>query len=443
MFLRLKDFSEYMEKYDCFWGMGEGGDLFLKEQQLMERDALYTHREKEKIRERRNREVRKGLHLRIDSLREDVERFGVWDGLAEDEPVCPAGGSLCQNSELQKPTLIGEPVCPAGGSLCQNSEWQKPTLIGEKIEFRYRYPDKKKGDINHHLAGMLYEPEELGDGLFRVVISGKHSHLIELLAFPGRPLFMDDSLLADNSLFPDKALVEGDPSFLDKPLAADNSLVSNSISLTNAGSFSNAGSFPGKAFSPDNERDAPLAPLAFLLKYHRIAKIEHLMYQVNCFKTEYRSLRSIPDIPLRKLLQEYHRKIAAERDGIYETLIGKGMTNPKWVSEQKAYSIVKSYFPDAKFQYQAEFLFGQRLDIFIPSENVAIEYQGRQHYESVEFFGGVDGFKDNQRRDARKLGRCRANGVRVIYWDYDRPLTKEYFKEEILPMIGQGSSGSP
>ncbi len=52
-------------------------------------------------------------------------------GRPYDEPVCPAGASLCQNSELQKPTLIDEPVCPTGGSLCQNSEWQKPALIEE------------------------------------------------------------------------------------------------------------------------------------------------------------------------------------------------------------------------------------------------------------------------------------------------------------------------
>jgi len=69
---------------------------------------------------------------------------------------------------------------------------------------------------------------------------------------------------------------------------------------------------------------------------------------------------------------------------------------------------------------------------------VAIEYQGKQHYEPVEFFGGREGYRSNRERDDRKRRVCRSNGVKVVYWDYDKPLTEEYFVNVLEPMIIAG-----
>lgn len=57
----------------------------------------------------------------------------------------------------------------------------------------------------------------------------------------------------------------------------------------------------------------------------------------------------------------------------------------------------------------------QHLDVFIPELGVAVEYQGSQHDQAVEFFGGEEAFRQTQRRDARKFRLCRRNGVRLIY----------------------------
>ena len=35
----------------------------------------------------------------------------------------------------------------------------------------------------------------------------------------------------------------------------------------------------------------------------------------------------------------------------------------------------------------------------------------------------------------RKKARCVANGISVLYWDYDQPLTDEYFEQKIVPML--------
>ena len=248
------------------------------------------------------------------------------------------------------------------------------TPIEEAVELLYRYPNDKKGDVDNYIAE-LYDPEEVDEGVFAVTIPTDDLNIIELLAFSSTRLFVDFDELDPN--------------------------------------------------------------LPFLLRYNRIAQIEQLMWKVNYYKQEYRNLRTIPDIELRRVLQDYHGSITACREKIYEQLISAGETHPRWHSEQEAYRIVKAHHPDARFQYQPPFLRGQKLDIFIPSLNAAIEYQGRQHYDAIDFFGGKEGLKSNRERDDRKRRLCRLNGVRVVDWDYNKPLTDEYFVETLEPMMGE------
>ncbi len=334
-FLSLADFTEYMETYPAFCGMKTTPAVFAKEQALMESDEQHSRREKETIREQKKRELLKYLHKQIEELMREISEKGNW-------------------------------ILPVKGR--------------KTIEYRYHYPDGRRGDISHYLAGLHHEPKAMGKEEYMVRLSRSEYELIELLAMDGRQIFTQyDSLKAEPSV-------------------------------------------------------------QFLLEYHRIAQIEYLMYQINYYKEEYRSLRSIMDPDLKKLLQKYHKDLKKQTDEIYEYLIAEGLTNPKWKSEQKAYAIVQKYYPDAKFQYQADFLFNQRLDIFIPSRSTAIEYQGKQHYEAVAFFGGREGQRRNQERDEQKRRRCRAHQIRVIDWDYDQPLTEEYFKEKIMPEIESSHS---
>ncbi len=41
----------------------------------------------------------------------------------------------------------------------------------------------------------------------------------------------------------------------------------------------------------------------------------------------------------------------------------------------------------------------QRLDVYLPELRLAIEYQGKQHTDSVEFFGGQDAYEKNLERE--------------------------------------------
>lgn len=97
-----------------------------------------------------------------------------------------------------------------------------------------------------------------------------------------------------------------------------------------------------------------------------------------------------------------------------------GYNKVKWVEEYKLYSITKFWFQDAVFQYSPTWLNGQSIDVFLPEESIGIEYQGKQHFEPIDFFGGEEQLLENARRDITKLNLCEDNGVTLYYWNYDQ-----------------------
>ena len=90
--------------------------------------------------------------------------------------------------------------------------------------------------------------------------------------------------------------------------------------------------------------------------------------------------------------------------------IGEG-----WISETNLYYEIKEAFSCEVFQHgKPKWLGRQHFDIWIPSLKLAIEYQGLQHDEPVEFFGGEKSFRENQKRDLRKKMLCAENNVTLI-----------------------------
>lgn len=66
----------------------------------------------------------------------------------------------------------------------------------------------------------------------------------------------------------------------------------------------------------------------------------------------------------------------------------------------------------------------QHLDFYLPECNIAIECQGRQHYEPVSFTSDkteetMEGnLEEIRRRDKRKMRLCKENGVNLIYFTH-------------------------
>ena len=93
-----------------------------------------------------------------------------------------------------------------------------------------------------------------------------------------------------------------------------------------------------------------------------------------------------------------------------------------------------------KFEEQKRFgwLGSQSLDFYIPSKNIAIECQGKQHFKPIGFFGGIDALTSTKERDNIKLQLCRDNGVMLLYYanyEYDFPYNVFNNKLELLKII--------
>ncbi len=133
----------------------------------------------------------------------------------------------------------------------------------------------------------------------------------------------------------------------------------------------------------------------------------------------------IPDAPPDKNL---YKTLFKE---IEHDLIKQDKLPSKWKSEQDLYRLISTVFNDAIFQYRDPWISPQSIDIYVPTLKCAFEYQGQQHYYSVDYFGGDEAFKKRILLDERKRKLCVENGVTLIEWHYDEPITKLVLNEKL------------
>ena len=61
----------------------------------------------------------------------------------------------------------------------------------------------------------------------------------------------------------------------------------------------------------------------------------------------------------------------------------------------------------------------QRFDIYFPKYNIAVEYNGKQHYIAIDYFGGELGLTATQERDELKRKKCKENNCSLFEVKYD------------------------
>lgn len=107
----------------------------------------------------------------------------------------------------------------------------------------------------------------------------------------------------------------------------------------------------------------------------------------------------------------------------------------KWISETRMYNIIKEIFPKEKivFHYRSEWLCNLEIDVYLPILKIGFEYQGKQHFEPVNFFGGKKKFDYQKANDIKKEKLCKDNDVKLYKVNYDDPLTKKFIKQLIAP----------
>lgn len=80
-------------------------------------------------------------------------------------------------------------------------------------------------------------------------------------------------------------------------------------------------------------------------------------------------------------------------------------------------------FDDCRYRRKLPF------DFYLETYNTVIEYDGEQHFRSVDFFGGEDEFEIRKQRDAIKNNYCKEHNIHLIRIPY------YYTKEEVESII--------
>jgi hypothetical protein len=118
---------------------------------------------------------------------------------------------------------------------------------------------------------------------------------------------------------------------------------------------------------------------------------------------------------LSKITSFFEREI---RESENDLRLSKGL--PKigegWISETELYYNIKNNFSNYKVIHHGkpQWLGRQHLDIYIEELNIGLEYQGKQHSQSVEYFGGETSFYKQVLLDEKKRKLCEENSCKLI-----------------------------
>lgn len=111
----------------------------------------------------------------------------------------------------------------------------------------------------------------------------------------------------------------------------------------------------------------------------------------------------------------------------YSTSTGeKGIEN--YLTKKNISFVKEKTFDDLRFKRKLRF------DFYIPSLNLCIEYDGRQHFVPIDIWGGKDSLKENQLRDQMKNDYCQRNNINLLRINYKEKDIDSILKERITCM---------
>ena len=140
----------------------------------------------------------------------------------------------------------------------------------------------------------------------------------------------------------------------------------------------------------------------------------------------------IPHVVDKAVIQQ-GRQLLREAENAYRESIGLPRIGEGWIAETELFYRLSEEFEQFEVVHHASpsWLGRQHLDIYFPGLNIAIEYQGAQHYEPIDFFGGEQALKATQERDLRKKLKCEDNNCYLLY------VEKGYDFQEVKMQITQ------
>jgi hypothetical protein len=169
-----------------------------------------------------------------------------------------------------------------------------------------------------------------------------------------------------------------------------------------------------------------------------LSKAEYEHYKaIDDYQAESGYVNSFPHVVEKSILNQC-RLILKQTEDLYRETIGMPKVGEGWISETELFYKIADHFIDEEVVHHAspKWLGRQHLDIYLPKLKIGIEYQGAQHYEPIEFFGGQEAFEKTVERDKRKKELCEKHNCILIYVD------KGYDLNEIIEKIESRNSGA-
>ena len=104
-----------------------------------------------------------------------------------------------------------------------------------------------------------------------------------------------------------------------------------------------------------------------------------------------------------------------------------------FVSEMMLFKVVSAMGSplNVVHHYKGKELQGLEIDIWIPELRLGIEYQGEQHYQAFEHWGGEKGLRKRQENDRKKKLLCKQTGYTLVEFHYSEELSEEAIRKKL------------
>lgn len=123
----------------------------------------------------------------------------------------------------------------------------------------------------------------------------------------------------------------------------------------------------------------------------------------------------------------------------------QGQGCPK-CNTSKGEKIIENWLIENNILYESQKTFADcrnklplPFDFYLTNYNIAIEYNGKQHYEPVDYFGGKETFEGIVMRDKIKEDYCKKNNIHLIKIAYNINIYEELQKLYSLIMVSKVS----
>lgn len=136
-----------------------------------------------------------------------------------------------------------------------------------------------------------------------------------------------------------------------------------------------------------------------------------------------------------KGINEYINAIC-KKHGIFKQKAGYYLNYSKGCpicKESKGERLIRIFLKENFYKFNQQYpKYGFYFDFYLPEKNIFIEFDGKQHYEPIEYFGGIKKFEYQKHRDMLKEELFKGNNeilIRIPYWNIKN--IEEILKKEL------------